>query len=112
MNKVIEFKTEAGESVWVELDETQDSSSASGAEMQSVSSKDVKKVEGKFENALGTLKTVATAVIQKLDNITNAPDQVEVKVGLKFNIEAGVIIAKTSTEGNLSVTMRWERNKT
>lgn len=106
MSQVLEFKTDQGEKVWVEIDENLTVPSSDG-EMHSVSSR----AEGKFESAMGTLKTVATAVMEKLSNITNAPDQVEVKVGLKFNIEAGVIIARTSTEGNLSVTMRWDNKK-
>jgi hypothetical protein len=38
-----------------------------------------------------------------------APDEYEVEFGLKLNAEAGVVVAKTSAEGNFTVKMSWKR---
>ena len=35
------------------------------------------------------------------------PDEVTVEVGIKFVGEAGIVIARASTEANLVVTLKW-----
>jgi hypothetical protein len=105
MVKTIEFESEYGK-ILVEVEEskrptTRDFSSSDAA---------IEKSKKKFGASLEVLKNVSTAVIAKLNDVAEdlKPDEVEVKVGLKFTAEAGAIIAKTSVEGNLEVTIKWK----
>lgn len=66
--------------------------------------------EGKFDQALGTIKGIARKLVAHIVDIPERPDEVECKIGIKFNVEAGIIIAKTSTEGNLEITLKWKKD--
>jgi Trypsin-co-occurring domain 1 len=65
--------------------------------------------EGKFEKALDSIKGIASKLINAIVDIPKRPDEVECKIGVTFNVEAGVFIAKTSTEGNLEITLKWKK---
>ncbi len=107
MSKLIKFTED---DIMIEVDERTPVESTSQG-MQPVSSRGVNEIAGRFENSMNTLKKVASAVINKVKDIPSSPDQVQVKLGLKFNVQAGVIIASTSTEGNLEVTLTWNKEK-
>lgn len=105
MAKTIEFESEYG-NILIEVEGnkrpgTRDFSNTDAA---------IEKSAKKFSDSLEVLKNVSTAVIAKLNDVKEdlRPDEVEVKVGLKFTAEAGAIIAKTSVEGNLEVTIKWK----
>lgn len=116
MTKLIEFQTEEG-SFWIETTENSDHSDTnfentrtrvSGGNKERGLSSNLK---GKFGDAVNTLKLVANGVVKKAREIADAPDEMEIKLGLKFSAEAGAIIAKTSTEGNLEVVMKWKKKE-
>ena len=68
----------------------------------------------KFENSINVLKSISTAVVKKLKEAGEglAPDELEIKVGLKFSAETNAFIAKATSEGHLEVTMKWtDKNK-
>ena len=67
------------------------------------------KAKHKLESAMNVIKAVGDNVIQTAKSIAQHPDELEVKIGLKFSVEAGAIIAKTATEGNLEVTIKWKK---
>jgi hypothetical protein len=64
-----------------------------------------------LEQALENIGKAARAAVRAIhdgaSHITQ-PAEIEVQFGVKFGTEAGVIIAKTSLEGQLNVTMRWQ----
>lgn len=64
----------------------------------------------KFEDALRTIKAVSNNIIGKADEFLNSPDEINIKIGLKFTAEAGVIFAKSSTEGNLEISITWKKS--
>jgi hypothetical protein len=64
-------------------------------------------VQGKFEDALEHVRNAAVSALKTFrDEILN-PDNVEIEFGVKFNAEAGAVIAKTSGEGHLTVKLSW-----
>jgi uncharacterized protein YfcZ (UPF0381/DUF406 family) len=67
------------------------------------------KTAEQMDEAIGVAKQVAGQAAQQLQTMDHRPDEVQLKLGLKFVVEAGVIIAKTSTEGNLEITLTWKR---
>lgn len=66
----------------------------------------------KFEAAISTVQKIGNLVVNQIDKLISKPDSVTVKVGLKFTAEAGAIIAKTSAEGNLELSMTWKKDST
>jgi hypothetical protein len=63
----------------------------------------------RLEDALANVGKAARAAVHALQEgaSTVCPDEIEVQFGIKFGTEAGVVIAKTTLEGQLNVTMRW-----
>lgn len=68
------------------------------------------KAKVKFEESLEVLERVSRSVVGNLKRAAKSvqPDEVEVKLGLKFSAEAGAFIAKAGTEGALEVVMKWK----
>lgn len=65
-----------------------------------------------FEAALEKVKPAATAIIDKLRSLADAPDEVSVEFGLKMSAEAGAVVAAVGTEANYKVILKWaEKNK-
>lgn len=66
----------------------------------------------KSEQAFDKAMTILHGIVQRINNTLSSldvkPAQVDVEFGLKFNSEAGVLVAKMGTEGNLKVKMTWK----
>jgi hypothetical protein len=52
---------------------------------------------------------MAQAVITKLRNLGERPDDIGVEFGLKMTMDAGLVVAHTSAEANFKVTLQWKR---
>ena|SRR5215212_10412935 len=66
-----------------------------------------------MDKAMYTISSMARNMQKALGSIGGnpTPDDIEVEFGLKFDIELGAIIAKTSNESSIKVKMRWASNK-
>ena len=105
MNKLIEFESEFG-TILIVSEET----SRGGTRSFSAGDNTAEKAKEKFEQSINVLQSVSKSIIGKLNDVKGAlkPDEIEIKVGLKFTAEAGAFIAKTSAEGNLEITIKWK----
>ena len=63
----------------------------------------------KFEDAMGSVQSVANSVIDTLKNLVETPDEVQIKLGVRFSGEVGAIIAKAKTDANLDITLTWKK---
>ncbi|WP_116126699.1 CU044_2847 family protein [Lewinella sp. IMCC34183] len=72
----------------------------------------VERVQGRFEQALGLIESVGNAIVDKVQKISDSPDQVSVELGIKFTAEANAVIASSSAEGNLVLKLSWTKDKT
>jgi hypothetical protein len=61
--------------------------------------------------ALDRVMPALGEVFTKITSLNFKPDDIELKVGIKFVGEAGVVIARASTEANLVVTLKWNSGK-
>lgn len=61
----------------------------------------------KFEDALQDVRGAAESALRVFTAGTLNPDGVKVEFGVRLNAEAGAVIAKTSIEGHLMVTLSW-----
>lgn len=69
------------------------------------------KTASTFEKSLETVKKVAQKVVANILTIEVMPDEVECKIGVTFNSEAGVVFAKVGSECNLELTLKWTKEK-
>jgi len=63
-----------------------------------------------FEEALEKVKPAATAIICKLRDLRDSPDEVIVEFGLKMNANAEAIIASASAEANYWIELKWSKS--
>jgi hypothetical protein len=66
-------------------------------------------VKGKFDEVLDSGHDAAASTSTKFRDKVLDPEHVEIEFGMRFNAEAGAVIAKTSAEGHLSVMLTWSR---
>jgi hypothetical protein len=65
------------------------------------------------EKAMGTIRAMAEKTANTMKNIkvSERPSKVEVEFGIKFDLEAGAVVAKASTETAVKVTLTWEHQE-
>ncbi|MFG3196063.1 CU044_2847 family protein [Streptomyces sp. NPDC048208] len=57
--------------------------------------------------AMGTIRGMAERVRHTVTEMAVRPDSVEVEFGIKFDAEAGAVIAKTGVEAAVTVKLAW-----
>jgi hypothetical protein len=62
-----------------------------------------------FESALTRLRSAAEAVNARMRDLSTAPSEVTVEFSVKLGSSIGVVIANSSAEANLKVTLRWNQ---
>lgn len=107
MKRLIEFPLQEGGAIMVEVDS---SPAPTGKTVRGVTPAEVvEKARQSFETSLERIKPVAAAIIAKLRELSDQPEQVSVEFGIKLSAEAGVVLASTGVEANFKVTLMWKR---
>ena len=104
-NKIIPFEDAELGTIWIEV------SSESAMPTRGTSKVGSEATAKKFDDALATVRGIAGKIISQITTLPNRPDEVECKIGIKFNAEAGVVLAKVSSEGSLELTLKWKNEK-
>ncbi len=105
MKYLVEFPMESGDTILVEIEGEEPEGMVEAAAPGEV----IRNVQQTFEEALGKIRPVAQAVINKLKGLSEPPDEIEVEFGLKLDAKAGTILASASAEANIAVSMTWRR---
>jgi len=110
MTRYIEFPTEDGDTVLIEVEENEDS----GIRKAGINPKDfIEPADKTFEQALSSLRTSAQAIVRAVSKLTQPPDELEVTFGLKVAGEINTLaVVKASGNATYTVKMRWKRQKT
>ena len=109
MKKLVEFPLEDGGAMMVEVDEPEHAGRTLGVSRGG--EKTVEKANQSFESALDKVKPTANAVISKLRDLVDPPDEISVEFGLKLGAETGAILASAAIEANYKVTLTWQKDK-
>jgi hypothetical protein len=64
-----------------------------------------------LESAFSRVQPAAVAMVSKLRDLDDAPDEVEVEFGIQLSAEIGAIVAHTAGEANFHVRLVWKRNR-
>jgi hypothetical protein len=108
MKRLVEFPSESGEPILVEVEDV----GFSGETRRGLSpSAVVERAQTSFEDALEKAKPMATSLVEKLRAMGDAaaPDEVQVEFGIVLSAEAGAVLAAASAGANYKVTMTWKR---
>jgi len=103
-SRVLEFPVASGGSVLVEVEDPQ-----SGTRPIARSAGD--RVKESFDSAVAQIKPGVEALMAELGALSRKPDQVSLEFGIKFTAGAEALIAKSSVEGNVKVTLSWQAAK-
>ena len=111
MKQLVEFPSETGEPILVEVEDV----GFGGETRRGLStSAVVERAQTSFEDALDKAKPIASGLIGKLrglgDSAVESPEEVQVEFGLILSAEAGAVLAAASATANYKVTMTWRRS--
>jgi hypothetical protein len=70
-----------------------------------------KKSHAAVDKAMNTIKEMSDRVSSTIESLQIKPKNVEVAFGIKFDAELDVMIAKVGTEASMTVTLKWEDEK-
>ncbi len=60
-----------------------------------------------FQEAFSRIQPAADAMISRLRDVADPPDEVEIEFGVQLTAEFGAVVAKASGDANFRVLMRW-----
>jgi hypothetical protein len=104
VNELVRWQTGAGPIV-VEVDDDEPGFESIARNPGEV----IHDVQGRFEDALVTLRGAARSALTVFRDDVLDPDGVEIEFGVKLNATAGAVIAKSTMEGHLVVKLTWAR---
>jgi hypothetical protein len=107
VKRIVEFPLERGGSVFIESDEPEPAGAVRVGRADGVP----EKAKQTFEQSLETVRTVAGALLAKVDELAERPDELQIEFGVKLSGEIGAILASAKAEANYSVTMTWRRQE-
>ncbi|HEY3135426.1 MAG TPA: CU044_2847 family protein [Blastocatellia bacterium] len=107
MKRLVEFPLDDGTAIIVEVD----SAEPATARVRGASPIEVaEKAKQTFESSLERIKPVAAAIIAKLRELGDQPQEIGVEFGIKLSAAAGVVLASTGMEANFKVSLTWKRS--
>jgi hypothetical protein len=70
----------------------------------------LEKIDDAFGEAMSTIQTCAEGFVSQLSSFSqqNRPQEISLEFGLAFKAEAGIVVTKTSGEGNFQVSLTWK----
>lgn len=71
----------------------------------------IHKSKNYMESSLAQLRSFADGIANSLKNTSLQPDEFEVEFGVKFAADAGIIISSINTEANITIKMKWNKEK-
>ena len=105
MKHLIAFPTEDGRTIVVEVEEAPGPGTVRASRPGEVA----ERAQETFESALGAVRLAAESMLDKLSDLSESPDVVNVKFGVKLSAQAGAVIASTDAAANFVVTLKWRR---
>jgi hypothetical protein len=110
LRKLVEFPLEDGGTVVVEVDEPLAGDGA-GQVTRGLGPREVTTRAGEtFEAAFARVEPAARAIVDKLRQLADSPDEIQVEFGVTLSAQAGAIVAHAAGEANFRVTLSWKRD--
>lgn len=103
MKRLVEFPTQNGQTLVIEMDDEPGPGAVRAARPGEVA----ERAGQTFEAALEAVRTAAEALVTRMRELSERPDEVEIEFGIKLNAQIGAIIASTDAEAHFRVTLTW-----
>ncbi|MBB2948920.1 class 3 adenylate cyclase [Actinoplanes lutulentus] len=102
MTDVVAMPLDGGGTVFVEV-------SAAPGSLENVgrTTEIIGKASETLEQALAQIRPAAEAIRDSVRSLAEPPDRVSVEFGVKVTAEAGVVVARATSEANFTVKMEW-----
>jgi hypothetical protein len=97
---LVRFRLEDGGVVTVEVQDEP------GVERTSRASGVIEEARSSFEEALDSIRHVASAAVTQFRGMAHRPDEVEIKFGVRLDARAGAVIAQAGMQGQLEIKVR------
>lgn len=107
VKQILSMPLEAGGSVQFEIEDRTATPMVRGGAQPSV----IDRTVVSFETALGRVRPVAQAIVNQFAHTVEGATSVKVRFGVKFNAEAGAVIASVGSEANFDIEVEWHRNE-
>lgn len=107
MRRLVEFPSEDGQVIVVEVEDTVTGGTARRGLSPSAI---IERAETSFDEAMDRARPIASGIISKLRSLSDPPDEVEVEFGLSLSAQAGAVLAAASTDAHYKVTLTWRRS--
>ncbi len=102
MANLIEVPLDAGGKLLIEADDTR-----STIMRGTTTEERVARVAVSFEESLRNVRPAVEALVDRMRDSTDRPSEITVEFGLKFNVEAGMVVARTGAEASFRVMLTW-----
>jgi hypothetical protein len=99
---LVRFRLSGGESVIVEVDDRDQGAVRVGGRDR------MREAQETFDENLLRIRDATRSVLATM-RTTTEPDEIKLVFGIKFNAEAGAVIARTGVEANIGIEMVWKR---
>ncbi|HEV2780439.1 MAG TPA: CU044_2847 family protein [Actinophytocola sp.] len=103
MSEVLRMRLDDGSSVLVENTEP----ARSGIDRVGRVRDAVAEAGDTLQEAVLRLRPAVDAIVTGMRGLASSPDKVKVEFGIKLTAEAGVVVARASTEANFKVCVEW-----
>ncbi|MEV8102785.1 CU044_2847 family protein [Streptomyces sp. NPDC088135] len=108
MTALMEFTTDSGATVMVEVDRH-----TQGAQLVALGDDNTLARAGRtFDSALTGIRSAAESALAVFRDGALKPDGVELEFGVRITAEAGAVIAKSAVEGHMVVKLSWSPGAT
>lgn len=104
MRELIEVPLDDGGVVLVEVEEHEDGIVRAARPREVVAT-----AAESLQASLDRIRPVAEALVGKLRNLADRPEEITVEFGITWSAQAGVIVAQAASEANFKVALRWTR---
>ena len=105
MKHLIAFPTDDGGSIVVEVEEDPGPGTVRAGRPGEIA----ERAQETFESALGSVRPAAEALLARLSDLSERPEEVSVKFGITLSAQVGAVIASTHAAANFEVTLKWRR---
>ena len=110
MGKIIELELESGGTVLVEAEGVEESGGEGGMRRASGGAEEaIKKGSGTFDAVMENVRDSANVLIEKLRELSKAPDEIAVEFGVKVNVEGKAFIASAGAAANFKIALKWKK---
>ncbi|WP_144660543.1 CU044_2847 family protein [Paenarthrobacter nicotinovorans] len=109
MSRLVEFTTDDGGTVVVEVASGAGSLVTRGGDHAADHSGVFARAQQTFQRALEQVRPAVQGVIDELLSLENRPDELSVEFGIDLHAEAGAFIASASTASNFKVRLTWNK---